>query len=104
MRTLPPGDRPSQIASTSSFVLYLRWNDRDGLNLNEGPALIAMNGSPASSKDTRSQSPDGVPGSVVTLVSLDPGIKETYSSAACRASLSNHRCGVISCTVFYNNC
>jgi hypothetical protein len=32
----------------------------EGLNLKNGPAPIAMNGCPASSKDTTSQSPEGV--------------------------------------------
>ncbi len=77
MRTFPPGDSCSHIASTSSFVLHLMWKDTDGLNLKKGPALIAMNGNPASSKDTTSQSPDGVPERVVTLVILEPGNKET---------------------------
>jgi hypothetical protein len=49
----------------------------DGLNLKSGPALIAMNGWPARSKETMSQSPEGVPESVVTLLILDPGITET---------------------------
>jgi hypothetical protein len=53
------------------------WKDTDGLNLKRGPALIAINGCPASSKDTTSQSPDGVPESVLTSVILEPGNKET---------------------------
>jgi hypothetical protein len=85
------------MASTSCVVLHLMWKDTDGLSLNKGPALIAMNGCPASSKDTTSQSPDGVLVSVVTLVILEPGNNETYNPAASRASLSNHRCGVIFC-------
>ena len=36
----------------------------------------------------------------VTLLILEPGNKETYNSAASRASLSNHRCGVIFCILF----
>jgi hypothetical protein len=52
------------------------WKDTDGLNLKKGPALMAMNGSPASSKETRSQSPDGVPDTVVTPMILEPGNKE----------------------------
>src|SRR3979490_3349286 len=60
IRILPPGDRRSHIVSTSCVVLHLIWNDTDGLNLNRGPALIAMNGCPASAKETRSQSPEGV--------------------------------------------
>jgi hypothetical protein len=53
------------------------WKDTHGLNLKRGPALIAMNGCPARSKETTSQSPDGVPESVVTLVILEPGNNET---------------------------
>src|SRR5512147_2157894 len=100
MRTFPPGESFSHIASTSSFVPHLAWKDTDGLNLNKGPAPIAIKGCPASSNDTRSQSPEGVPESLVTLVIRDPGNKDTYNSAASRASLSNHRCGVIFCTMF----
>src|SRR5581483_3276409 len=77
IRTFPPGARCSHIASTSSFVLQLMWNDTEGLNLNKGPALIAMKGSPASSNDTNSQSPDGVPDSIVTLLIREPGNNET---------------------------
>src|ERR671937_609981 len=67
IRTFPPGDSCSHIASTSSFVLHLMWKETDGLNLKRGPALIAMNGRPPSSKDTISQSPEGVSVMVVRL-------------------------------------
>ena len=77
MRTLPAGESFSQIASTSSLVLHLAWKDTDGLNLNRGPALIAIKGCPASWNETRSQSPDGVPESLVTLVIWEPGNKDT---------------------------
>src|SRR4051812_3931270 len=77
IRTFPPGESFSHSESTSSFVLQLMWKDTAGLNWKRGPALIAMNGCPASSKDTRSQSPDGVPESVVTLLIFEPGNKET---------------------------
>jgi len=43
------------------------------LNLNIGPALIAIKGSPESSKDTTSQSPDGVSCRVVILLIFDSG-------------------------------
>jgi len=45
----------------------------DSLNLNSGPALMAMNGWPFSSKATTSQSPEGVSRSVLTLVILEFG-------------------------------
>jgi hypothetical protein len=76
-RTFPPGDSCSHIASTSRVVLHFNWKDTDRLNLNDGPTLIAMNGTPASSKDTRSQSPDSVPDRFVTFVTREPGNKET---------------------------
>src|SRR5437773_1009045 len=84
IRILPPGERRCHTASTSCAVPHLMWKDTDGLNLNNGPALIAMNGCPASSKDTRSQSPEGVPLSLVTVVILEPGNSETYHSASAR--------------------
>jgi len=51
--------------------------DIAGLNLKCGPALIAMNGIFQSSKDTISQSPEGVPAIVLTLVIREPGKSET---------------------------
>jgi hypothetical protein len=46
------------------------------LNLNSGPALIAMNGCPESSNETISQSPDGVSWSVVMFVTFESGKTE----------------------------
>jgi hypothetical protein len=54
-------------------------NEIEGLNLNSGPALIAMNGCALSSNETMSQSPDGVgtPRKVETAVILESGNAET---------------------------
>jgi hypothetical protein len=43
------------------------------LNLNKGPALIAINGWPERENETTSQSPEGVLCSVVMLVILESG-------------------------------
>jgi hypothetical protein len=48
----------------------------DSLNLNKGPALIAMNGWPERVNETTTQSPDGVLGSVVMLMILESGKTE----------------------------
>jgi hypothetical protein len=48
----------------------------DSLNLKSGPALIAMNGWPFSSKATTSQPLEGVLRSVVTLVIFEFGKTE----------------------------
>src|ERR1035438_3760141 len=100
MRIFPPGESCAQSASTSSLEPHLMWKETDGLNLKKGTAPIAMNGWPASSKATISQSPDGVSVRVDIWVIREPGNRETYHSAASRACLSNHRWGVICCIVF----
>src|SRR5215471_6184548 len=71
IKTLPPCDNLAQSASTCEAVLHFTWNEMDGLNLKSGPALMAMNGCRESSKETTSQSPDGVSWSVVVLVILE---------------------------------
>jgi hypothetical protein len=50
--------------------------DIDGLNLNRGPALIAMKAYPHSLNDTISQSPDGVLWIVVMFVIFESGKAE----------------------------
>ncbi len=47
-------------------------NEIDSLNLNSGPALMAMNSWPKSSKLTMSADPEGVSWIVVTLVIREP--------------------------------
>ena len=76
MRTWPPSESLAHSASTSSLALHRTWNETDGLNLKSGPALMAANGCPASSNQTRSQSPEGVSRSVVRRVIREPGIAE----------------------------
>jgi hypothetical protein len=51
-------------------------NEIDSLNLNSGPALIAMNAWPQSVNETMSQSPDGVSWIVVTSVIDESGNTE----------------------------
>jgi hypothetical protein len=48
----------------------------DSLNWKSGPALIAMNGWPFSSKATTPQSPDGVSPRILTLVIFEFGKTE----------------------------
>jgi hypothetical protein len=60
MSALPPSDSLLHKASTSSRVPQRTRNEIEGVNLNRGPALIAMNGCPKTSNDTTSASPDGV--------------------------------------------
>src|SRR5215472_820265 len=79
--TLPRSDNFAQIASTSSAVLHFTWNEIEGLNLKSGPALMAMNGCRASSKETTSQSPDGVLWSVVALVIFEFSRSDVYRPA-----------------------
>jgi hypothetical protein len=55
------------------LLLHRTSNDTAGVNLNSGPALIAMNGLPTSSNETTSPSPDGVSWSVRTSVTLELG-------------------------------
>jgi hypothetical protein len=50
-----------------------RMNEIEGLNLNRGPALIAMNRWPAKSNVTTSVSPEGVSRRVVLLVIRESG-------------------------------
>jgi hypothetical protein len=50
--------------------------DTDGLNLNRGPALIAMKEYPQSLNETISQSPDGVLWIVVMFVTFESGKAE----------------------------
>lgn len=50
--------------------------DTDGLNLNIGPALIAMKEYPHTWNETISQSPEGVSWIVVVFVTLEPGKTE----------------------------
>ena len=52
-------------------------NEIDGLNVNSGPALIAMNGCPASVNEITSQSPDGVSCSTVAESMRDSGNTDT---------------------------
>src|SRR5687768_998438 len=79
---VPPSDNLSHIlsrlflASGSLDGSKFTKNDTDGLNLNKGPALIAMKDCPASSKETISESPDGVSWSVVIFVTFESGNKE----------------------------
>ncbi len=51
-------------------------NETEGLKMKSGPALMAMNGCPASSNETTSQSPEGVSWSVVILVTFESGSKD----------------------------
>jgi hypothetical protein len=51
-------------------------NEIASLNLKSGPALMAMNGWPASSNATTSQSPDGVSCSVCTPLIRESGKTE----------------------------
>jgi hypothetical protein len=82
MRIFPPRDRfPYRIDFLLRAAPDVEGHGR--IELNERPALIAMNGGPAGMNDTRSQSPDGVP-----------------DSAASGASLSSHQCGMIVCIAF----
>jgi len=74
---LAAGRQPFPYGIHFRVVPRLIWKDTDGLNLNDGPALIAINGCPARSKDTRSQSPEGVSVSLVTLMIFEPGKSET---------------------------
>ena len=71
MSTPPPAESRSNSASTSSFVRQATWKDIDGLKWNNGPALIAWNSSPSSSKTTESTDPEGVSCSVVMLLIFD---------------------------------
>src|SRR5688572_24327730 len=79
---VPPSDNLSHIrsrlvrASGSLDGSKFTKNDTEGLNLNRGPALIAMKDCPASSKETISESPDGVSWSVVMFVTFESGNKE----------------------------
>src|SRR5688572_4777824 len=79
---VPPSDNFSQRvsrlfrASRSLDGSKFTKNDTEGLNLNRGPALIAMKDCPASSKETISKSPDGVSWSVVIFVTFESGNKE----------------------------
>jgi hypothetical protein len=82
MSAVPPSDSRRHTLSTSSVVPHATRNDTDGLNVNTGPALIAMNGWPESENDTMSQSPDGVSRIVVTFVTFDSGRAAQYNSAA----------------------
>src|SRR5580704_9281800 len=97
MSTSPPSPSRLHRVSTSSSDSQSTRKDTDGLKRNSGPALIAMNGWPASVNETRSASPDGVSRSVVTATISEPSSTEVYSSAASRACVSNHRWGVILC-------
>jgi len=47
--------------------------DIDGLNLNRGPAIIAIKEYPHSLNETTSQSPDGVLWNVVMFVTFESG-------------------------------
>ena len=48
-------------------------NETAGVNLNSGPALMAMKPCPRSSKETISESPEGVSWMVVVFVILEEG-------------------------------
>jgi len=73
MRAFPPSESRAQSVSTCSRVVHETMNDTAGVNVNRGPALIAMNGRPQSSNETMSVSPDGVSWMAVTLVTLESG-------------------------------
>src|SRR5688572_21095078 len=79
---VPPCDNLSQRvsrlfrASSSLDGSKFTMNDTEGLNLNRGPALIAMKDCPESSNETISESPDGVSCSVVMFVTFESGNKE----------------------------
>jgi hypothetical protein len=60
MSGVPPFESFSHKASTSSFEAHATRKDTDGLNLNNGPALISEKGCPASSMVTNSTEPEGV--------------------------------------------
>src|SRR5688572_33344449 len=76
---MPPSDNLSQRvsrlfrASLSLDGSKFTKNDTEGLNLNSGPALIAMKDCPASSKETMSESPDGVSWRVIVFVTFESG-------------------------------
>jgi hypothetical protein len=44
MSTFPPSESRAQIASTCARDVQATANENAGVNLNSGPALIAMNG------------------------------------------------------------
>ena len=54
MRARPPSESRFHGAFTSSVVLQATRKDTEGLNLNNGPALIAAKGCPERTKFTRS--------------------------------------------------
>src|SRR5687767_11084196 len=66
------GDGDPLNSNGSKFTM----KDTDGLNLNNGPALIDMNLWPQSSNETISQSPEGVSWSTDVLMILDSGNTE----------------------------
>src|SRR5262245_21181276 len=82
INTFPPADSfPHMLsiralASLSCDGSKLTMKDIDGLNLNRGPALIAMKANPQRLNDTISQSPDGVLWIVVTFVIFEAGKAE----------------------------